>query len=260
MREVREEMREHFRIKETSVWITADEKKHIEVAKDELVRQRRELERFIRWHPLFMLTLERYEFTEKEWEEMPEVARRMVKATEIFNIGPMAAVAGTLAELAVERMRDAGASFAIVDNGGDIAILADREVFVGIYAGESPFSGKIAIKVKPTQNAIVGVCTSSATVGHSISFGCADAATVISFGSAALADAAATALCNAVKDRNSLENAFGVLKDARIEGALVILGEFLASWGNVEIVPCSSVRKRAEEQGQTKEGKREVKQ
>ena len=224
-------VREHFRIKETSVWITADEKKHIEVAKDELVRQRRELERFIRWHPLFMLTLERYEFTEKEWEEMPEVARRMVKATEIFNIGPMAAVAGTLAELAVERMRDAGASFAIVDNGGDIAILADREVFVGVYAGESPFSGKIAIKVKPTQNAIVGVCTSSATVGHSISFGCADAATVISE-SAALADAAATALCNAVKDRNSLENAFSILRDARIHGALVILGKFLASWAD----------------------------
>ena len=229
-------LREHFRIKETSVWITADEKKHIEVAKDELIRQRRELERFIRWHPLFMLTLERYEFTEKEWEELPEVARRMVKATEIFNIGPMAAVAGTLAELAVERMREAGASFAIVDNGGDIAILADREVFVGIYAGESPFSGKIAIKVKPTQNAIVGVCTSSATVGHSISFGCADAATVISK-SASLADAAATALCNAVKGRNSLENAFSILKDARIHGALVILGKFLASWGNVEIVP-----------------------
>ena len=251
-------LREYFRIKETSVWITADEKKHIEVAKDELIRQRRELERFIRWHPLFMLTLECYEFTEKEWEEMPEVARRMVKATEIFNIGPMAAVAGTLAELAVERMRDAGASFAIVDNGGDIAILADREVFVGIYAGESPFSGKIAIKVKPT-NAIVGVCTSSATVGHSISFGCADAATVISDG-ASLADAAATALCNVVKGRNSLENAFSILKDTRIHGALVILGKFLASWGNVQIVPCSSVRKRAEEQGQTKEGKREVKQ
>jgi len=247
-------LREHFRIKETSVWITADEKKHIEVAKEELMRRRRELERFIRWHPLFMLTLERYEFTEKEWEEMPEVARRMVKATEIFNIGPMAAVAGTLAELAVERMRDAGASFAIVDNGGDIAILADREVFVGVYAGESPFSGKIAIKVKPSQNAIVGVCTSSATVGHSISFGCADAATVISDG-ASLADAAATALCNAVKGRNSLENAFRILKDARIHGALVILGKFLASWGNVEIVPCSSVRKRAEEQGQTKERK-----
>ena len=251
MREVREEMREHFRIKETSVWITADEKKHIEVAKEELMRQRRELERFIRWHPLFMLTLERYEFTEKEWEEMPEVARRMVKVTEIFNIGPMAAVAGTLAELAVERMRDAGASFAIVDNGGDIAILADREVFVGIYAGESPFSGKIAIKVKPTQNVIVGVCTSSATVGHSISFGCADAATVISDG-ASLADAAATALCNAVKGRNSLENAFSILKDARIHGALVILGKFLASWGNVEIVPLRA-KEGGEQRGKGKE-------
>ncbi|UYZ39470.1 MAG: UPF0280 family protein [Candidatus Methanospirare jalkutatii] len=249
-------LREHFRIKETSVWITADEKKHIEVAKDELIRQRRELERFIRWHPLFMLTLERYEFTEKEWGEMPEVARRMVKATEIFNIGPMAAVAGTLAELAVERMRDAGASFAIVDNGGDIAILADREVFVGIYAGESPFSGKIAIKVKPS-NAIVGVCTSSATVGHSISFGCADAATVIS-DCASLADAAATALCNAVKGRNSLENAFSILKDARIHGALVILGKFLASWGNVEIVPSrcqeSSSKRRKERNKAVAEG------
>ncbi|MBN1761879.1 MAG: UPF0280 family protein [Methanomicrobia archaeon] len=236
-------MKESFRLKETFVWITADEERYIEIAKEEIIRRRRDLERFVRWHPYFLVTFERYR-TEDEVEvgdarepgEIPEITRRMIDAASRFSIGPMAAVAGTLAEFAVEAMRDAGATYAMVDNGGDIALINDREVLVGIYAGWSRFSNKIALRIKPS-HALTGICTSSGTVGHSISFGTADAATVIS-ASASLSDAAATALCNAVTDEQSIKEAFRAINHVDgIEGALVIYKDTLATWGNVpEIV------------------------
>jgi len=230
-------MKEYFQLKETCVWITADEKRYIELAKDEIQRQRRELERFGRWHPYFLVTLEQYQLEEVGGEgvrerETPEIVRRMIESTEKFGIGPLAAVAGTLAELAVEAMRDAGATYAMVDNGGDIALLSDREVLVGIYAGASPFSNKIALRLAPSPS-LQAVCTSSGTVGHSISFGIADAATVVGT-SASLADAAATALGNAVTDAREIKTAFRVISHvAGITGALVIHKDMLATWGNL---------------------------
>jgi len=238
----KEEMKESFRLKETFVWITADEKRYIETAKEEIRQRRKELERFVRWHPYFLVTLETYQLdepeigSERERTEIPEIVRRMTESASKFGIGPMAAVAGTLAEFAVEAMRNAGATYAMVDNGGDIALLADREVLAGIYAGESPFSNKIALRIKPSSS-LLGICTSSGTVGHSISFGIADAATVISK-SASLSDAAATALGNAVTDAQSIPNAFRSINHVGgIEGALVIYKDILATWGRIpEIV------------------------
>ena len=235
-------MKDSFRLKETFVWITADDKRYIEIAKEEITQQRKELERFVRWHPYFLVTLERYQIDEvevsggREKDELPEIVRRMIDAAGKFGIGPMSAVAGTLAEFAVEAMQDAGATYAMVDNGGDIALINDREVLVGIYAGESQFSNKIALRVKPSSS-LVGICTSSGTVGHSISFGTADAATVIST-SASLSDAAATALCNAITDAHSITEAFSSINHVgSIEGALVIYKDVLATWGKVpEIV------------------------
>jgi ApbE superfamily uncharacterized protein (UPF0280 family) len=235
-------MKESFRIKETFVWITADEKRYIEIAKEEIMQQRRELEKFVRWHPYFLVTLESYRIdetevgTDRKKEEIPEIVRRMIESSDKFGIGPMSAVAGTLAEFAVEAMRDAGATYAMVDNGGDIALLTDREVLAGIYAGESSFSNKIALRIKPSP-ALIGICTSSGTVGHSISFGSADAATVISK-SASLSDAAATALGNAVTDAHSIPAAFRSINHVKgIEGALVIYKDVLATWGRIpEIV------------------------
>jgi ApbE superfamily uncharacterized protein (UPF0280 family) len=232
-------MRERFQVKETFAWISADERHYIELAKQSILQQRQELERFVRWHPYFVVTLERYELEEDERgmdEEIPEVVRRMIEATSKFGIGPMAAVAGVLAEFAVEAMHDAGASYAMVDNGGDIALLTDRELLVGIHAGQSPFSNKIALRIGPSSS-VQGICTSSGTVGHSISFGIADAATVLS-SSATLADAAATALGNAVTSPDSVATAFDAIRHVpELEGALVICKDVLATWGRLpEIV------------------------
>ena len=235
-------MKESFRLKETFVWITADEKRYVEIAKEDITQRRKELERFVRWHPYFLVTLERYQIDEVEVsgtiekDELPEIVRRMIVTAGKFGIGPMSAVAGTLAEFAVEAMQDAGATYAMVDNGGDIALISDREVLVGIYAGESQFSNEIALRVKPSSS-LIGICTSSGTVGHSISFGTADAATVIST-SASLSDAAATALCNAITDAHSITEAFRSINHVEsIDGALVIYKDMLATWGKVpEIV------------------------
>lgn len=231
-------MKESFRIKETFVWITTDEKGYIEIAKEEIIQRRRELEKFVRWHPYFLVTLESYRIDENEVgsdrkkEEIPEIVRRMIKSSGKFGIGPMSAVAGTLAEFAVEAMRDAGATYAMVDNGGDVALITDRDVLVGIYAGESPFSNKIALRIKASTS-LIGICTSSGTIGHSISFGSADSATVIS-NSASLSDAAATTLGNAVTDTHSIPDAFRSISHVKgIEGALVIFKDILATWGKI---------------------------
>ncbi|KAF5412364.1 MAG: hypothetical protein C5S38_08410 [Candidatus Methanophagaceae archaeon] len=227
-------MKERFTLKETFAWISADEKRYIEVAKAELKERRTDLERFVRWQPYFAVTLDEYPIDQTN--ELPEIVLRMIESASQFGIGPMSAVAGTLAEFAVAAMRDAGATYAMVDNGGDVALITDRDVLVGIYAGESPFSNKIALKIRPS-SVLLGICTSSGSVGHSISFGNADAATVMS-NSASLSDAGATALCNSVSDAHSVKNAFQTIEHVDgIRGALVIYKDVLATCGKLaEIV------------------------
>lgn len=220
-------IREHFQLKQTIVTISAREKIHIEAAKKSIMEQRCYLEEFIRKDPFFMLTLEPYDLPA---DDAPEIVRQMISATTIFGIGPMAAVAGVIAKMAVEAMTKAGATYAIVDNGGDMSILNDQPVTVGIYAGSSPIRD-IAFEIPPRESPL-GIATSSGTVGPSISFGCADAATIISQ-DPALADAAATALGNAVQADNNLDECFNAIDKPGIDGALIIRGDEMAIWGEL---------------------------
>ncbi len=219
-------LQEHFQLKETIATIFAREQRHIEAAKRSIREQRSYLENFIITDPFFMLTLEPYDL---QTEDAPEIVKRMIRCSAAFGIGPMAAVAGVIAKFAVEAMMAEGATYAVVDNGGDISILNDRQVLVGIYAGASPIRD-LAFEILPRQ-APLGIATSSGTVGPSISFGCADAATVISQ-DPALADAAATALGNAVQAKGPLEECFRAIDRPGIDGALVIRGEEMALWGS----------------------------
>ena len=220
-------IREHFQLKQTIVTISAREKIHIEAAKRSIIEQRSYLEAFIRKDPFFMLTLEPYDL---QADDAPDIIRQMISTTEIFGIGPMAAVAGVIAKLAVEAMIEAGATYAIVDNGGDMSILNDQPVVVGIYAGSSPIRD-LAFEIPPREKPL-GIATSSGTVGPSISFGCADAATIISQ-DPALADAAATALGNAVQADNNLDECFKAIDTPGIDGALIIRGDEMAMWGEL---------------------------
>ena len=144
----------------------------------------------------------------------------------------MAAVAGAIAERAVLDMQAAGASQAIVDNGGDLALLLDRETSIGLYAGERVQGIGFLC---PPREGVFGICTSSATIGPSISFGASDAATVIA-PDVTLADACATRLGNLLTSDSEevMRSALGdVCSIDGVEGALAVVGERIAMKGHL---------------------------
>ena len=230
-------IKEHFQLKETIVTIAAYDQAHIEAAKEAIRFHRAKLENYILSDPFFKLTLEPHSCP----SDAPEIVRRMVDAGNTMGIGPMSAVAGTVSALAVEAMVEAGASYAIVDNGGDIAMINDRPVVVGIYAGQSSIRN-LGFVFEP-RDSVTGVCTSAGTVGPSISFGMADAAVVFSE-DVSLADSAATALGNAVDvGKEAVEKAFDVVKGiSGIKGAVVVQGEYIGMWGDVPKITRADVR------------------
>jgi len=231
-------LREHFQLKETIVTIFAREERHIDAARESIREQRCYLEDFIRKDPFFQITLEPYDSAP---QGAPQIVKQMIERSAVFGIGPMAAVAGAIAGFAVRAMMDEGATYAVVDNGGDICILNDQPIVVGIYAGNSSLRD-LAFEL-PARRAPLGICTSSGSVGPSISFGFADAAVVISE-DVALADAAATALGNAVTADGPIEECFQAIDQRRIDGALVIRGEKMALWK--ELPPLRRARMDAE--------------
>ncbi|MFH1788746.1 MAG: UPF0280 family protein, partial [Candidatus Altiarchaeota archaeon] len=164
--------------------------------------------------------------------DAPEIVRVMASAAVAAGTGPMAAVAGSIAEHLGKFILAGGASWVVVENGGDIYLRLSSEKTVGVYAGESPFSGKLAFNVKPGETPL-GVCTSAASVGHSVSLGDADAVVAVAK-STPLADAAATAIGNEVKGGDAVKK--GLLKAGNIpglSGVLIIKGGELATWGSL---------------------------
>jgi ApbE superfamily uncharacterized protein (UPF0280 family) len=216
-------IREHFQFRETIATILADNLSHVAAAKEGMMSARQELESYIARDPFFAITYGPYTPSDGG-----KVVRRMADAAGRAGVGPMAAVAGAIAWSGVEAMVGAGARFGVIDNGGDIALVADRELRIGIHAGASPLSDRYAFLLPPGEG-IRGVCTSSATVGPSVSLGVADAVTVFS-GNVASADAWATTICNELRadDHGVLLRLAG----SDVTGVVAILGEEMVSWGN----------------------------
>lgn len=223
-------LQEHFQLKETIVTIFAREARQIDAAKEAIRVQRSLLEDFIREDPFFQITLEPYDLNSMKDCDAPPIVRQMIERSALFGIGPMASVAGAIAGFAVQAMIDEDATYAVVDNGGDICILNDMPIIVGIYAGSSPIKD-LAFQL-PARCEPLGICTSSGTVGPSISFGFADAAAVIAQ-DVALADAAATALGNAVPEKGPLTLCFSAIDRPGIDGALIIRGSEMALWKEI---------------------------
>jgi ApbE superfamily uncharacterized protein (UPF0280 family) len=146
----------------------------------------------------------------------------------------MAAVAGAIAG-AVGRELRLHSREVLVENGGDLFLDLAQDAVVGIFAGGSPFTGQIALRVR-AQNSPLGICTSSGTVGPSLSYGRADAATAMA-PDPALADAVATALGNRIHGPEDLQAAVEWARSVPgVRGALAILGDRLAAAGEVELV------------------------
>jgi ApbE superfamily uncharacterized protein (UPF0280 family) len=222
-------IRHHFEFRQTIATILALDPVHIQAARDGMIRARQELEDYIAGDPFFATTFDPYPVT-----RAPLIVSRMSEAGIEAGVGPMAAVAGAIAWSGTESMRDAGAGFGVVDNGGDIALISDREIKIGLFAGDSPLSGKYAFLVPP-QEEILGICTSSATVGPSLSFGMADSVTVFSR-DVALADAWATSICNQVTPDD--QEVLSRLVPGRVVGVMVVAGSWTARWGEIpELIP-----------------------
>lgn len=217
-------IRAPFRFRQTFATILADEPAHAEAAKAGILAARQDLEAYIARDPFFAATFDPYT---PDCEDL--IIVRMAEAARKAGVGPMAAVAGAIAWAGVEAMQEAGAVFGVIDNGGDIALLSDRPVWVGVHAGEAMLSNRIAFVIPP-QDRILGICTSSATVGPSISFGIADAVTVFSH-DVALSDAWATSVCNQIRpgDRSVLDR----VNPAEVNGVFAIMGEETVTWGKV---------------------------
>ncbi|MHA1629969.1 MAG: UPF0280 family protein [Candidatus Heimdallarchaeota archaeon] len=205
------------------------EEQYLSSAREVICRLREELKAYISFDPLFELSLT----PRKVSADAPEIVKRMAAAAKKAQVGPMAAVAGAIASLTVEALREQGASTAIFDNGGDIALVSEEPVTIGIYHGLRN-SNDLALKIPPTEKPL-GVCTSSGTIGHSVSLGKADAAVVIS-NDASLADAAATALGNMIQTTDETELVLAmetILRRCNVEGLLVFIKNSVGFCGKV---------------------------
>lgn len=195
-----------------------------------LAAERRALETYIGAHPEFLRSLEPVEVM----ATAPAVVLRMAQAAQTAGVGPMAAVAGALAD-AVGRFLLRTSREVIVENGGDIFCAVGRPRTVAIDAGPSAFGHPIGLRIRPEMGAL-GICTSSGTLGESLSFGRADAACVVAR-SAALADAVATAVGNLVQTGRDIDAALArAMALPGVLGAVLIVGDCLGARGAIELV------------------------
>jgi len=216
-------------VKETDLLIRA-EKDFSKEARESVLKYRHQLETYIAKNPEFQRSLVPLE----ENPYAPEIVREMIQTSQLAGVGPMAAVAGAMADCVSRELIKLSKEL-IVENGGDIYLVTSKERTIGIYAGNSPLSLKIGIVISPEETPL-GVCTSSGTVGPSLSFGKADAVCILAR-SSALADAVATAVGNIVREKKDIE--LGLERGREIAGVLgmlIIVEEKMGVWGNVRLI------------------------
>jgi ApbE superfamily uncharacterized protein (UPF0280 family) len=219
-------------VKETDLYIRATSNLQRK-ARRLVLKYRTQLERYIEQHPEFQTSLKPLPFP----QNAPRIVRDMLEAGRQANVGPMAAVAGAIAECVGREMLGFSPEI-IVENGGDIFLKILHKKIVGIFAGDSPLTGKIGLEINPRDTPL-GVCTSSGTVGHSLSFGKADAVIVIA-ASATLADAAATAIGNRVSHPDDINYAFEFGQHiGGLKGIVIIMGSNIGAWGDVKLCETS---------------------
>lgn len=227
-------------VKETDIFIQAASDLSSN-ARELVLECRGHLESYIEQYPKFIKTLTPW----KKTGPAPKIVREMILAGNAAGTGPMAAVAGAVAEIVGRGLLTHSVNI-VVENGGDIFYRLDGRVIAGIFAGASPLSMKVGIAVDGCEEP-VSLCTSSGTVGHSKSFGTADAVCVLS-DSCALADAAATSIANRILSKNDIA---GAIEFGRgIEGVKGIVGikdDGIGAWGDIEVLPleeCGTNRKK----------------
>jgi ApbE superfamily uncharacterized protein (UPF0280 family) len=220
----------HFTVKisETDLYILADSDLS-DLAFRSAQRCRMQIEEYIRIHPEFRTSLVPVSLD----AYAPDLVKDMLKASAAAGVGPMASVAGAIAEHVGKELTRKSANV-MVENGGDIYLNVDENLLIGIFAGDSPLTGRVALSIDAKESPI-GICTSSGTVGHSLSFGIADAVCIKSK-STALADAAATSVGNLIRKKSDvkkgLERAMNI---PGVLGALIVVDDTLAVQGSMNL-------------------------
>ena len=205
-----------------------------EITKKAILLQRGYIEEYIKKYPEFLNALSPLQVN----GSMPLIIRNMASSGLKAGVGPMAAVAGAIAENVGTELL-AHSDEIVVENGGDLFIKTYRPVTVGIFAGKSPLSMRIGLRID-SKDRPVGVCTSSGTVGPSLSFGQADAVSVTSY-SCSLADAAATSIGNLAGSKNDIQSAIDFGKKIEgIHGIVIIIDDKMGIWGDINIVPVTA--------------------
>ncbi len=221
-------LRETFVYKDSNCVFISDKAEGFRAAEDAIVQNSRLLEEYIATNPRFGYTLRPLSPPEK-----PLVATLMAKAAEKANVGPMAAVAGVLADLAVKTMLEAGCEVAVAEDGGEVSAVSTVPIDVAVAAGNEPLSRKFGFRLTDFP---IGLATSSGRFSHALSFGDAEAATVFCK-EAGLADAAATAVGNEVKGEDwqaAIKKGLDVAKSIiGVEGAMILYKGNVGTWGKV---------------------------
>jgi hypothetical protein len=220
-------------VKETDLHIMASEKVERE-ALDLVHQYRNQLENYITGHPDFLTSLVPLDLDQLA----PPIVKQMLLAARTAEVGPMAGVAGAIAEFVGKGLLGHGFDEVIVENGGDIFMKRNKECISSIFAGQSPLNQKVGIKIAKADMPI-GVCTSSGSVGHSLSLGQADSVTVLA-ASTPLADTAATRIGNEVSSKVSgidIKHALEIAKTIPdLTGVVVIHGDKMGVWGNIDLI------------------------
>ncbi len=222
-----------FELKGTSVKVLSEGKKFCEAGIDEFIKQRNILEEFVSVHPLFAESL----LPVTQSSGAPESAKRMHSASVLAGVGPMAAVAGTIAQIVAEKMVSLGAETAIVDNGGDVFAVSKKSVNTGIFSGfsEKSYSLELPVSLLPSS-----ICSSSSCFGHSFSFGNCSLATVLA-SNASVADAFATGLCNKICSESDISKSLEwACSFPEVTGAIVVFEKKLFTQGNVPKISSSN--------------------
>ena len=222
---------EQIYLDETHIRLTTDIDGHD--LGDYIYSLRRDLKNHILRNNDFLVSLEPLEMPD---EKLPPILFKMYESSDFADVGPMACVAGTISEMSLDYLINQGSSYSIVENGGDIAIVNDKKLLCGIYSNNEILGNSIAFEIKKRSKPL-GICTSSAKIGHSISFGGADSVTVIGK-STSICDGLATRIANDVVGRDSedkVSNALESCEDFRefFDGVLIICDDNVATIGHL---------------------------
>jgi ApbE superfamily uncharacterized protein (UPF0280 family) len=187
------------------------------------------IEKFSESHPSFTKTFNPY----IPDNDFPNIIKKMCDESAVFNVGPMASVAGAVCEyLASELARDN--PYLAIENGGDIYIKSSKDITAGLFVKNRYFKDNLKIKIRK-KILPCGIASSSGTLGHSLSLGKADLASAVCR-SAILADSAATAACNMINTKDDIEKVINHFKDFKeIEGLVLIKDDKIGLYGNIEL-------------------------